>query len=76
MNVCRAIGADISNPPLSGFADMNNAASWAHTGIDFVRANGIMQGTGGNNFTPNTTYSIQESIVTFNNINPETLPRR
>jgi hypothetical protein len=76
MNACRAIGADVSNPPPSGFADMNIAASWAHTGINFVRANGIMSGVGNNNFNPNGVYSIQESIVTFNNIKHETLPGR
>lgn len=76
MNTCRAIGANVDNPPASGFADMGSAASWAVNGINFVRANGIMQGTGNNNFTPQGTYTIEQSIVTFNNINHNALPGR
>ncbi|MDR0491144.1 MAG: S-layer homology domain-containing protein, partial [Oscillospiraceae bacterium] len=49
MNTCRAIGANVSNPPVPGFTDMGSASSWAVDGINYVRANGIMQGTGDNN---------------------------
>ena len=76
MNTCRVVGANVSNPPASGFADMGSAASWAVDGIDFVRANGIMQGTGSNNFSPTATYTREQSIITFNNINYDTLPGR
>jgi hypothetical protein len=76
MNTCRAIGADVSDPPDSGFADMDSAASWAVNGINFVRANGIMQGVGGNNFDPTATYSREMSIMTFNNIDHDALPGR
>ena len=74
MNACRAIGADVSNLPTADFADMNSAASWAHPGINFVRVREIMRGIGGGNFGPHTLYTIQESIVTFNNIKVEVLP--
>ena len=69
MNTCRAIGANVSSPPESGFSDMGSAASWAADGINFVRANGIMQGTGGNKFSPKAPYTKEQSIITFNNIN-------
>ena len=74
MNACRAIGADVSNPPSSGFSDLHSASGWALPGIDFVRANGIMQGTGGNNFSPAATFTREQSIITFNNIIPGALP--
>ena len=74
MSTCRAAGADIANPPASGFADWANVSSWARNGVNFVFANGIMQGVGNNNFGPKQTYTRQESIVTFNNINADMLP--
>ncbi|MCL2002736.1 MAG: S-layer homology domain-containing protein [Oscillospiraceae bacterium] len=67
MNTCRAIGADVSNPPTADFADLSATVGWAQPGINFVRANGIMSGSGGN-FMPLGTFTRQESIVTFNNI--------
>ncbi|MCL2003510.1 MAG: S-layer homology domain-containing protein [Oscillospiraceae bacterium] len=73
MNTCRAIGADISNPPTADFADLSVTVSWAQPGINFVRANGIMSGDG-TNFNPTNAYTRQESIVTFNNIEPDDLP--
>jgi hypothetical protein len=68
MNTLRAIGADMSDPPDSGFADIADASSWAVPGINFVRANGIMSGTGDNNFSPGAAYTRQESVITFGNI--------
>jgi hypothetical protein len=73
MNTCRVIGVNVSNPPAS-FADMNTVSSWAMNGVTFVRANGIMHGTGNNNFTPKGMYTREQSIVTFSNIRLETLP--
>ncbi|MDR0326272.1 MAG: S-layer homology domain-containing protein [Oscillospiraceae bacterium] len=67
MNACGVAGMDVSNAPQASFADMNQAASWAHPGINFVHANGIMSGDG-TNFLPAQTYSREQSILTFNNI--------
>jgi len=75
-NTCRAIGTYVDNPPPSGFVDLGSAASWAVNGINFVRANGIMQGTGNDNFSPSAPYTREQSIITFNNINHNTLPGR
>jgi uncharacterized protein YkwD len=77
MNTCRAIGADVRNAPISDFADMKLADTWAHLGINFVRANGIMSGvtsTPPYMFDPMRNYTREESITTFNNINAELLP--
>ena len=47
---------DVSDSPASGFADLGSAASWVINGINFVSANGIMQGTG--NFLDSGTYNV------------------
>ena len=76
-NTCKAIGADVSNPPQSDFAAMYLAYSWAVQGINFARANGIMGGvstTPPYQFSPLTTFTRQESILLFNNIDIRTLP--
>lgn len=67
-NVCKVIGMDVTNPSEQGFADISTASAWAVDGINFVRSNGIMNGTGNNVFSPKGTYTRQESIVTFDRI--------
>lgn len=76
-NTCRAIGTDVANPKAADFTDMNLAESWARVGIDFCRANTIMNGvttTPPIRFDPQKTYTRQESIVMFNNTDPDALP--
>jgi hypothetical protein len=73
MNTCKVIGADVNDPPAFGFADISSASSWAIPGINFVGTNGIMSGTGNNNFSPQVAYTREQSIVTFNNIKLGTL---
>ena len=68
MNVYKAIGIEVSGIPASGFADIGTASSWAIPGINFVKAFGIMGGTGNNNFSPKLEYTREQSILTFNNI--------
>jgi len=75
-NTCRAIGVDVDNPPTSDFADLNTADVWARSGINFARAKGIMSGVTSTPpllFEPHTTFTRQESILLFNNIDPATL---
>jgi len=71
MNTCRAIGADVDNPAVSVFEDINKASAWARNGIDFVYAHDIMRGTSVTPllFSPTAVYDRQQSIITFNNIN-------
>ena len=76
MNTCKAIGVNVSNPSASGFADLGTASSWAVDGINFVRASGIMQGTGDNNFSPKASYTREQSVITFNNIEYNALLER
>jgi hypothetical protein len=68
MNVRGALGRDISGSAGSGFADAGSISSWAADGINYCAANGIMSGTGDNNFSPQMTYTIEQSIVTFDNM--------
>jgi uncharacterized protein YkwD len=67
-NTCKVAGMDISNVSSAGFADIGTASDWAVDGINFVRNAGIMQGTGNNKFDPKSTYTREQSILTFNNI--------
>jgi hypothetical protein len=76
-HTCSAIGVNVLNPPVADFADMHLAASWAVSGISFARAHGIMTGTTPEPpyfFDPNGTFTRQQSILLFNNINPGNLP--
>jgi hypothetical protein len=75
MNTLDAIGVDVNSAYAPTFADAETFSDWAIHGINFARANGIMSGTGDNNFSPKATYTREQSIVTFNNIKPEELPR-
>ena len=68
MNTCRLLGMTGDNIPDAGFADMDDASGWAHAGINFVRARGIMSGVGNNTFSPMAAYTREQSIATFNNI--------
>ena len=78
MNTCKAIGANVDDPPASGFNDIDAASDWAVNGISFVRANGIMQGTNLDPplFSPQAFYTREQSIITFNNIDHRALPGR
>ena len=73
-NTCRAAGMDISNIAPAGFADIGTAAGWAVDGINFVRNNGIMSGTGNDNFSPKAPYTREQSIITFSNVPPTLTP--
>ncbi len=77
MNTCKAFGANVNNPPASGFTDLNTASSWAVNGINFCYAHKIMQGTSATPliFSPTATYTREQSILTFNNIHPAGLPK-
>jgi len=69
-NTCKAAGMDVSNITPAGFEDISNASNWAVDGINFCYANNIMIGTRTSplQFSPKTTYTREQSIMTFNNI--------
>ena len=47
------------------FSDNENISSWAVVAVGQMQENGIMGGTGSNNFSPRDDYTIQQSIVTM-----------
>jgi len=55
------------NAPTATFNDMAQVSSWAVGGVNFVAANGIMQGSGGN-FSPRQNLTVEMAIVLINNI--------
>lgn len=68
MNTCRAVGMETEQNQAAGFADMGSVSPWAVGGVNFCWESGIMKGSGENQFSPNGTYTRQESIVTFDRI--------
>jgi hypothetical protein len=59
-----ALGAEDTGAQVS-FADQDRVASWAEESLGFVVANGIMNGTGGDRFSPLDMYTRQQSYVTM-----------
>ena len=47
------------------FADNASISSWARDAVGRVKAAGIMDGTGNNQFTPQGTYTREQSILTI-----------
>ena len=58
----------LGHPLASGtasFGDSAAIASWAAAAVGQVQAAGIMEGTGGGNFTPQGSYTREQSILTI-----------
>ena len=66
------LGEDVDNAPPSGFTDIGTASGWAQNAVNYVGAHGVMGGTSTTEkvFSPAQTFTRQQSIVTFNNIEP------
>ena len=67
-NTCRVVGIDISDTSSAGFSDIYTASDWAVDAINFCRNSEIMMGIGNNRFNPKAQFTIEQSILTFNNI--------
>lgn len=65
MRLQTAMGVNTSGSPNAGFADNAKISSWAVDGVNYVFANGIMNGVDNNNFDPQGTYTREQAIVTF-----------
>lgn len=63
----------VSNCPAAGYADMDRISGWAVSGVNLCSYYGFMSGTGNNMFTPNGTFTRQESIVVFDRLNLDML---
>ena len=75
-STCRAYGADVSDCPDAGWTDIASVASWAVDSVNFCYTNDLMAGgsTTALVFNPAATFSREMSILTLNNIKPDTLP--
>ena len=73
MNTCGAIGGNTGDFPACDFSDLYQADNWARPGINYVRYLGIMSGVSQTQpvFSPFGTFTRQESILLFNNIDIE-----
>lgn len=65
--VSKVLGQDTDNAPDAGYADIGAASSWAVNSINFCCASKVMTGTSTAplKFSPKATYTIQQSIATF-----------
>lgn len=52
-------------PGMFAFNDRDAVSSWAVNNVRFVKANGIMNGDENDNFNPQSTYTIEQAILTF-----------
>ena len=66
------LGEGVDNAPPFGFTDIGAASGWAQNAINYVGAHGVMGGTSTTEkvFSPKQSFTRQQSIVTFNNIQP------
>lgn len=59
-----ALGKPLTDGAVT-FEDSGSVASWALTAVGEMQASGIMGGTGNNLFSPQMTYTREQSIVTI-----------
>ena len=57
--------------PSAGFTDVPGEDNWAHAGIDYCVANGLMSGVGGNLFAPKMTTTRAQIVQILYNLQGE-----
>ena len=57
--------------PSAGFTDVPGEDNWAHAGIDYCVANGLMSGVGGNLFAPKKTTTRAQIVQILYNLEGE-----
>jgi len=57
--------------PSAGFTDVPGEDNWAHAGIDYCVANGLMSGVGGNLFAPKMTTTRAQIVQILYNLEGE-----
>ncbi|MCL2084658.1 MAG: S-layer homology domain-containing protein [Oscillospiraceae bacterium] len=66
-NVAKALGV-YSEPPAAVYADAHQIPYWALDGVAFMTYIGVMEGTGGGNFSPNEPYSYEQGLISILNM--------
>lgn len=61
----KVVGFAGTNPTSAPFADAGRISAWATEGVHFVASAGVMQGTGGNEFSPQGLYTRQQAYITM-----------
>jgi hypothetical protein len=61
----KVVGFAGTNPASVPFADAGRISAWATEGVHFVASAGVMQGTGGNEFSPQGLYTRQQAYITM-----------
>lgn len=64
VRMARVVGFADSGTP-SAFADRSALSSWAVEGVNFVSSYKVMNGMGGNYFSPQSTYTRQQAYITM-----------
>lgn len=64
MGTDKRIGNTASGTSSTSFADASNISSWAVEGINYVVSEGIMNGTGDNQFNPKGMFTREQAIAT------------
>ncbi len=67
-NLAKVAGVESGTISSVEVADKGDIATWASASVDYVSELGIMSTTGGNKFSPNGSYSREQSFVTVLNI--------
>lgn len=49
----------------STFADSGSVSSWAKAAVGQMQQSGVMSGTGNDQFSPQLTYTREQSVVTL-----------
>ena len=57
--------------PSAGFTDVPGEGNWAHAGIDYCVASGLMSGVGGNLFAPKMTTTRAQIVQILHNLEGE-----
>ena len=66
-NLSRAAGSPLTQSA-PDFIDSETISPWAQSAVGQVQGAGIMNGTGGGNFSPQETYTKEQSVVTIMNL--------
>ncbi|MDR1537161.1 MAG: S-layer homology domain-containing protein [Clostridiales bacterium] len=61
----KALGADVESGNGVSFSDSRDISDWAKDAVAFVTEKKIMQGTGGNMFSPHGGYTREQSFLTI-----------
>ncbi|MGN1002911.1 MAG: WG repeat-containing protein [Oscillospiraceae bacterium] len=65
MRSARVLGVDTSNITVATFVDSSEMGVWATDAVSFVYQINVMNGTGGNAFSPLGTYTREQAYVTI-----------